>query len=214
MPQTSPTPPLSEQQLRIIQTARAAFLAKGINAVTMDDIARQLQMSKRTLYQLFADKETLLLACMRQNIEERQQQTARLVQQSSNMLETVLIDFQTRLREITEVNPKVFTEILRYPKVRRLFEEHRQANAERAVLFLQNGVEQGLMRADIDYELLYNVIADSFEMIMREPYISRYTPERLYRHLVLIYFRGCTTPRGTAIMDEFLRTTDGDTSAD
>ncbi len=214
MSQTSPTPPLSEQQLRIIQTARAAFLAKGINAVTMDDIARQLQMSKRTLYQLFADKETLLLACMRQNIEERQQQTARLVQQSSNMLETVLIDFQTRLREITEVNPKVFTEILRYPKVRRLFEEHRQANAERAVLFLQNGVEQGLMRADIDYELLYNVIADSFEMIMREPYISRYTPERLYRHLVLIYFRGCTTPRGTAIMDEFLRTTDGDTSAD
>lgn len=214
MPQTSPTPPLSEQQLRIIQTARAAFLAKGINAVTMDDIARQLQMSKRTLYQLFADKETLLLACMRQNIEERQQQTARLVQQSSNMLETVLIDFQTRLREITEVNPKVFTEILRYPKVRRLFEEHRQANTERAVLFLQNGVEQGLMRADIDYELLYNVIADSFEMIMREPYISRYTPERLYRHLVLIYFRGCTTPRGTAIMDEFLRTTDGDTSAD
>ena len=130
------------------------------------------------------------------------------------MLETVLIDFQTRLREITEVNPKVFTEILRYPKVRRLFEEHRQANTERAVLFLQNGVEQGLMRADIDYELLYNVIADSFEMIMREPYISRYTPERLYRHLVLIYFRGCTTPRGTAIMDEFLRTTDGDTSAD
>lgn len=214
MSQTSPTPPLSEQQLRIIQTARAAFLAKGINAVTMDDIARQLQMSKRTLYQLFADKETLLLACMRQNIEERQQQTARLVQQSSNMLETVLIDFQTRLREITEVNPKVFTEILRYPKVRRLFEEHRQANTERAVLFLQNGVEQGLMRADIDYELLYNVIADSFEMIMREPYISRYTPERLYRHLVLIYFRGCTTPRGTAIMDEFLRTTDGDTSAD
>ena len=214
MSQTSPTPPLSEQQLRIIQTARAAFLAKGINAVTMDDIARQLQMSKRTLYQLFADKETLLLACMRQNIEERQQQTARLVQQSSNMLETVLIDFQTRLREITEVNPKVFTEILRYPKVRRLFEEHRQANTERAVLFLQNGVEQGLMRADIDYELLYNVIADSFEMIMREPYISRYTPERLYRHLVLIYFRGCTTPRGTAIMDEFLRTTDGETSAD
>ena len=50
------------QQLRerIIETSMRAFAAHGIRAVKMDDIARLLGISKRTLYELYENKETVL----------------------------------------------------------------------------------------------------------------------------------------------------------
>ena len=56
---------------RVIDAAMKAFAEKGIRSVTMDDVAHILSMSKRTLYQLFADKQDLLLACVKRKDEER-----------------------------------------------------------------------------------------------------------------------------------------------
>lgn len=48
------------QKERIVEQAMRMFATQGIKAVRMDDIARQLGVSKRTLYELFGDKEGLL----------------------------------------------------------------------------------------------------------------------------------------------------------
>ena len=50
----------AELRERIIMTATEAFTLKGIKCITMDDIAAALGISKRTLYEVFADKESLL----------------------------------------------------------------------------------------------------------------------------------------------------------
>ncbi len=49
---------------RIIETASEAFTAHGIKSITMDDIAASLGISKRTLYEVFRDKESLLTQCI------------------------------------------------------------------------------------------------------------------------------------------------------
>ena len=49
---------------RIIETASEAFTAHGIKSITMDDIAASLSISKRTLYEVFQDKESLLTECI------------------------------------------------------------------------------------------------------------------------------------------------------
>ena len=49
---------------RIIATATEAFTTKGIKSITMDDIAAALGISKRTLYEVFVDKESLLKDCL------------------------------------------------------------------------------------------------------------------------------------------------------
>ena len=54
----------AELRERIIMTATEAFTLKGIKCITMDDIAAALGISKRTLYEVFADKESLLKECI------------------------------------------------------------------------------------------------------------------------------------------------------
>ncbi len=58
---------------RVLDVAEREFQKHGIRAVRMDDIAHQLKMSKRTLYQFFADKESLLLATTKRTLETEQQ---------------------------------------------------------------------------------------------------------------------------------------------
>lgn len=55
----------AELKERIIATATEAFTTKGIKSITMDDIAAALGISKRTLYEVFVDKESLLKDCIR-----------------------------------------------------------------------------------------------------------------------------------------------------
>ena len=54
----------------VVQAAAKAFTRKGVKTVRMDDIAADLSISKRTLYELFHDKEDLLLDVMRLHREE------------------------------------------------------------------------------------------------------------------------------------------------
>ncbi len=61
----------AELRERIIMTATEAFTLKGIKCITMDDIAAALGISKRTLYEVFADKESLLKECILQKQAER-----------------------------------------------------------------------------------------------------------------------------------------------
>ena len=63
----------AELRERIIMTATEAFTLKGIKCITMDDIAAALGISKRTLYEVFADKESLLKECILQKQAERGQ---------------------------------------------------------------------------------------------------------------------------------------------
>lgn len=60
-----------DQKERIIEQAMQMFVTQGIKSVRMDDIAQQLGVSKRTLYELFGDKEGLLYLAMERFFESK-----------------------------------------------------------------------------------------------------------------------------------------------
>ena len=83
----------AELRERIIMTATEAFTLKGIKCITMDDIAAALGISKRTLYEVFADKESLLKECILQKQAERDKYLQEIYEQSNNVLEVILAVF-------------------------------------------------------------------------------------------------------------------------
>ena len=84
----------AELRERIIMTATEAFTLKGIKCITMDDIAAALGISKRTLYEVFADKESLLKECILHKQAERDKYLQAIYEQSNNLLEVILAVFQ------------------------------------------------------------------------------------------------------------------------
>ena len=84
----------AELRERIIMTVTEAFTLKGIKCITMDDIAAALGISKRTLYEVFADKESLLKECILHKQAERDKYLQAIYEQSNNVLEVILAVFQ------------------------------------------------------------------------------------------------------------------------
>ena len=107
----------AELRERIIMTATEAFTLKGIKCITMDDIAAALGISKRTLYEVFADKESLLKECILQKQAERDKYLQEIYEQSNNVLEVILAVFQKSIEIFHQTNKRFFEDIKKYPKV-------------------------------------------------------------------------------------------------
>ncbi len=187
----------------VVKSAMELFRQKGIKDVTMDDIAHGLKMSKRTLYELFNDKENLLLYCVKTESLWQRDRLRECVKNASNVLEPVLYDLNFKMEALSEVAPSFFSDLRKYPKLVAYMAEIRKDQRDTAVDYLSKGVEQGIFRSDVNFEIVYNVITTQFDVMISSDDFRKYTPFELFNNLVLNYFRGCATPKGVQIMDEF-----------
>ena len=74
----------------ILRTALEQFTSRGIKDVKMDDIASMLSISKRTIYELFNDKEQLLFEALKLHNEKILQEGKLIVRKASHTLEIIL----------------------------------------------------------------------------------------------------------------------------
>ena len=97
----------------IVLAAAKSFAQKGVKTVRMDDIAAGLSISKRTLYELFHDKEDLLLDVMKLHREEMQEYMTQVASKAENVLEVLLKFFQRSAQDFQNTNRKFFEDIVR-----------------------------------------------------------------------------------------------------
>lgn len=196
----------SREEIKAIVTevAMKAFHANGIRSVTMDDIAHQLSMSKRTLYQLFADKEELLMSCMQRRLAEEDARMAKLVAAAPNVLALILQETDRKMQELEEVSPLFFVELSKYPRVMDYMKRRHEAQFQEGVAFLRRGVDQGIFREDIDFGIVYGTFLHLSEYALGMAENKPASPFELFMNTVFLYLRGFTTEKGRSIMDDFM----------
>ena len=191
-------------RLQVIEVATRLFHTQGIKNVTMDDIARALTMSKRTLYQIFADKEDLLLACVVNHNEAEHARMSRLVAETDNVLDCMLANFAMKMQENGDIKPSFFTEIVKYPKVMSHIEQCQREQEEEAVEFLNRGKEQGLFRSDVNFHIIYKQLIAGINNVLKDKGMESYSQREIFANTLLVYLRGCATLRGIELIDNFL----------
>lgn len=90
---------------QIVETAMEAFTKLGIRCVRMDDIALSLSISKRTLYELFRDKENLLLEGLRMQQQQVNEAMIEVTTRTENVLEVIFAFYKRKLSELCNLNP-------------------------------------------------------------------------------------------------------------
>lgn len=188
----------------VIDVAWQGFRTQGIRQYTMDVLAAELGMSKRTLYQLFADKEELLLACITANQAALHERHAQQHRDTDSVLDYILRDFAFRLEDAQHDSLAFIADLKRYPRVVEHLRSHRESHVQKAVEFLQKGVEQGVFRADVDYSIFYNFASRQMDMLSEEPYFRSLTLRDIFLNVSVVFLRGCCTTKGNQLIDEFL----------
>ena len=109
---------------KILQLATTMFFQHGIRKVKMDDIANYLKISKRTLYELYQNKEDLLYEVFVLNNQREIKKIEKFDQPGINVINIVIQVFKQHTEELSNINPIFLEEI---EKVSKVSEIHKQA---------------------------------------------------------------------------------------
>lgn len=195
---------MDRKQLKdcVLSTASVAFIQQGIKNVRMDDLAANLAISKRTLYELFCDKETLLIEVMKTHREEMKSYMERVALDAENVLEVIIAFYEKLSNDFLKTSPAFFEDIKKYPKVVSYLEENRRENRDSALAFYQKGVQQGLFLADINYHIVQESLRGQMDRLVQST--THFTLAEIFETLVFVHMRGISTAKGLEIVDNFL----------
>lgn len=189
-------------RVQVIKAAAEAFSQKGIKNVRMDDIASGLSISKRTLYELFSDKEELLVEVVRIHRDEVKDYMTNIASKADNVLEVIIGFYEMTIDEFKHTNRCFFEDIKKYPKVVEFLEESRRENINSAMAFYQKGVEQGIFREDVNYPIVQEMISGQMDALLKS--LPTYSLEEIFETLVFMHMRGISTEKGLKIVNDFL----------
>lgn len=191
---------------KIVQGAAEQFMLYGVKSVTMDEIASALGMSKRTIYEHFANKKELLMAVV-DHIHEQQDCQERELSAKS---ETVLDEFFNLFNQMDDRYQRIgkFTfEVGKfYPEVyEHKYHNYHEKAIERLKQRMQKGIEQGVILPTLNLEfstymlmeMVYNVIT------RRRRIIQMHIPlTEAFKYIIIYLLRGFSTDKGIRIIDE------------
>ena len=190
---------------RIVEHASKAFAQRGIRQVKMDELAATMSISKRTLYELFGDKESLLMEVLIHTHHEKLQMLEEVRQNSGNVMEIIVAFYQYSIRQLEKTSLKFFEDLERYPRVREMIESSKQHNAKNVSEFFQTGIEQGIFVKDLKPEILEFLFGEQMERVFRSDLVKQFTISQIFENTMLVMLRGISTAKGLEIIDKYLK---------
>ncbi|WP_430810162.1 MULTISPECIES: TetR/AcrR family transcriptional regulator [unclassified Carboxylicivirga] len=200
---------METRRKEIIQCAASLFHQYGIKSVSMEDIARELGMSKRTLYQFVKDKIDVVESVLQYNIELFTQ----LLEVFHNDGFSAIEQFHKYTKGIDahfpKINPSMHYDLRKfYPALLAKADKKVQGLIHTAnVANLEKGKKEGFYRSDIDSDVISNLqiviqnylFDPSNDMIKGPDIVDRYLINQIYKY----HFRGICTPKGIEELKRF-----------
>ena len=192
---------------RILLKAHDLFNKYGIRSVSMDDIAAQLGMSKKTLYQYYADKEELVNAVFTRILEGNKDRCLGDRKLSENAVHEIFMAFDMMQEMFSKMNPVVIFDLHKYhPQVYAKFHEHKSTFLYNMIRTnLEKGVKEELYRPEIDVDVITRYRIESVFI----PFNSEVFPNNR-THLVQIeqqvndhFIYGLVTARGQKLVQKY-----------
>ncbi len=194
---------------KILENATALFRSKGCKSVTMEEIAIESGVSKKTLYRFFRDKSALLEASILKMDRKIKEEYNMIREGSDNVLESLLESYKLQSRAMANMNINFLDEVKKfypeiYIKAIKCSQENLKENTQK---MLEEGREQGVFIDNLNDLELKAIIFSLFTKrgLLNSPDIqNNYDRNTLFNNTVLVYLRGLSSAKGREIIDKYL----------
>ena len=186
---------------RIVEAARAHFFSHGFRSVTMDDLAEELGISKKTLYTHFPGKIALLEAVLADKLAGVSATLEKITCEHPHDFPAALHELLANTqRELDEIKPPFVRDMRqKAPHVFKMVERRRAELIERhfGKLFVQ-GQRTGMVRKDIPAKLMIEILLTMVQGIMNPPKMQELemTPKEGFAGIIKIVLEGALTRKG------------------
>lgn len=185
---------------RIKEKAHGLFMQYGLRSVSMDDIAGNLGISKKTIYQYYADKDELVEAVIDAELQRNQTLCERDQQSSSNAVHEIFMAMDMVVELLSNMNPSLLYDMHKYhPKAFLKFQQHKHDYLFKVIRDnLKRGIEEGLYREDINLDIMARYRVETVMLPFNPDFHTRlkYTLVRLEEELSIHFLFGLASPKG------------------
>lgn len=186
------------------------FVELGIKSIRMDDIAHTLGISKRTLYEMFTDKEELIYLCMKYLMDEQLRMVAETTAACDDKLEALFNGFKLML-DGGERHHRMMTNLQKfYPAVfDRIRVEHIRGGGSRLREVILSYIDFGLINSNINVDLsitiFYYTATGVFGQRNNIILPEGVTEKGAFMYTIVNFFRGIATEEGVRQIDRLVK---------
>jgi len=192
---------------RILEKGTQLFFRYGVKSVTMDAIAAELGISKKTIYQHFPDKDAMVLQVVDAFIERDELKWVELDKQFPNVIEKMFKSFEMVKEMLVQMNPRLLFEIEKYfPAAYTRFKEYNERGIHaHLVSDFKKGMQFGYFRKDIDVELLARLRMAEVGLAFNPDFYPENKLSLFETQMALmdIFMRGILTEKGLTLYNSY-----------
>ena len=190
----------------IIEKTRDLYYKYGIKSITMDDVAHEMGISKKTLYKTVKNKTELVEKVIDYEIEKRTGEFNELVKSKLNAIEE-LFEVKRQINNVLEKhNPSMHYDLRKYyPDIfKRLHDSKQDRMLKSLIKNLEKGKKEGLYRKEIDNEIIAKVQVARAENVTESTCVPvrDYVSSKFFSELFIYHIRGIANSRGIKFLEE------------
>lgn len=193
----------------ILSKAEKLFFRFGVKSISMDDISREMGISKKTLYLYVENKDDLVFKTMQFHLQEEMQQITEITKNAQNSLEEFVLMLKHLNEQMAGVNPAALFDIRKfYPKTWQLFLEYKEDFVAKYIMQnLKSGQEQGYYREDLNREIIAQLYIKSIDVLleMSGGHHTRFDFPQIYREYLIYHLRGIASEKGHEYINSKLK---------
>ncbi len=184
------------------------FMRYGIKSITMDDVSKELSISKKTLYQYVVDKDDLVKKTMLLHIQSMDEICGNIFKSEGNAIQQIIKIATMMIQQHKEMNPGLLFDLKKYhPEIYRHFTDYRENIIQKQLSEnLRLGISQGLYNPEININitsgfymaLIEACISSEIHAIANIPFTEKYA------YMVNYHLNAICTPIGKEIMKDLL----------
>lgn len=200
-----------EEKLKyILEETSKLFMRYGIRSMSMDDVARQLGISKKTLYQYFADKKELVQSVMQYHQDQTNSCFQHMKKEDGNAIDILLKVSEILIEQMGQMNPSVKYDLSKYyPDAFKSFMDYKRGHVlDHIERNLMQGIKEGLYRKEMNTRIIaYFYLIRMDQVMAMEPddeKMKSITTEAILNELFVYHVRGIANEKGIEYLENTL----------
>lgn len=198
-----------EVKERILEISEELFFRFGIRSVTMDDIAKALGISKKTIYNHFKDKDEIVEGVAEQTLQRDKCESEKIHDRAKDPIDEIIQSTQLMRDMVANIHPALLFDLQKYhPKAWKQYIGHKEGFVKIVLRNITEGQQQRLYREDIEPEILARFRVESIDSAFNTDIFppKQFSLIDVQLQLIDHFLRGILTTKGLKLYEKYKRT--------
>jgi len=200
---------MDEKKADIVKEALEIYMKYGIKSVTMDEMARQLGVSKKTLYVHVKDKNDLVEQCLMYGQMCDMEEIDKIAETNDNAIEELLEVGRYIIKTLGSIHPSIFFDLSKYHHSSlKSMQKHKNETVRGSIVNnLTRGIEQGVYRKNLSPNIISRLHIAMMDLIISTEVFphDEVSVEQAYLEFFRYHIRGIASEKGLESLKELIR---------